>query len=66
MRLRIPPEAASGWRGSDLTKAEAFLWPDEIRTCPICGEAYSGIDRKVYCSKNCRMLAALARMKEGA
>ena len=65
MRVAVLPEVTSGWHGIDVTKAEAFLWPEEFRTCPVCGEVFDGIARKVYCSKNCRMLAALAR-KEGA
>ena len=66
MKVTVLPEVTSGWHGIDVTKAEAFLWPEEFRTCPVCGEVFTGIDRKVYCSKNCRTLAALARMKEGA
>lgn len=65
MRVAVLPEITSGWYGRDLTKAEAFLWPDEIRTCLVCGEVFDGIDRRKYCSGKCRTRAALAR-KEGA
>lgn len=52
-RVRIEPGSCR-FRGHDMDKVEAVLYPDVFGTCEACGQPFKlGSYRKRFCSERC-------------